>query len=298
MRMTPPHRPARPNGRVGWDSLEAAAQAPRQQRPSAAFTLIELLVVIAIIAILAALLLPALSKAKSYARRVQCVDNAKQLALTWALYSGDCREVLVGNGADQTRASGAFMWVQGLDHMDPPTLTNVNYLLNARYALFAPYLQSPDNYKCPEDHSSMLIGERLWPRIRSYSMNCYIGVSSLSFEEQPFSFSLSEYPIYLKSSDLAVIPPGSRFVFMDVNPGNICSPAFGVDMDQDILFHYPSWLHNGSGVVAFSDTHVEAHKWVDPRTRKSVPNGQYWGHNDPSPGNLDLKWIRQRTTAK
>ena len=262
-----------------------------------AFTLIELLVVIAIIAILAALLLPALSKARDQALRIKCVNNQKQLVLTWAMYSVDNHEALVLNGGE-TPHLGPYLWVFGGNHGDTQTLLNSQYLIGADYALFAPYLKTIEVYKCPADRSVWPVGGRKVPELRSYSLNCYVGTAP-GYVQTPLSLN-SGYRVYLKTTQIAADSPADRFVFGDVNPESICTPGFGVNMISEVFIHYPSSLHRGSGVLAFSDSHVESHKWLDPRTRKGLPGSStgHLAHNDPSPRNADLKWLQEHTTSK
>jgi prepilin-type N-terminal cleavage/methylation domain-containing protein len=270
--------------------------------PSGAFTLVELLVVIAIIAILAAVLLPSLVLAKMQAARIQCISNEKQLVLAWTVYSGDNEERLVANGGDtSTTSSQAHLWVYGGNHGSSDALTNDLYLTGGNYALFAKLLPAEHIYKCPADNSR-------WPlwnspstvaqvtELRSYAMNAYMGLP-VSGIISPIVINAG-FKTYAKTSQLNADSPANRFVFTDVNPGSICTPAFGVDMSRLMWIHYPSDLHRLSGVLAFADGHAEAHRWVDARTMVHLSTGTYIQHNVGSPNNPDLNWIADRTTSQ
>ena len=64
-------------------------QRPNNKYSIRGFTLIELLVVIAIIALLLAILMPAMRKAKEFARETTCKSNQRSIGLAILMYLGD-----------------------------------------------------------------------------------------------------------------------------------------------------------------------------------------------------------------
>jgi hypothetical protein len=128
--------------------------------------------------------------------------------------------------------------------------------------------------------------------LRSYAMNTFLATGAGSFE-QPL-LAATDYKTYTKVNALMSDRPSDRFVFIDVHPNSICTPAFGIDMFNDEWIHLPSALH-GPGVVTFADTHAESHKWVEPATLAGAPAGS--PHGNPAQNSKDLKWIRAHATS-
>ncbi|MEM7313025.1 MAG: DUF1559 domain-containing protein [Planctomycetota bacterium] len=82
----------------------------RSHRNRTAFTLVELLVVIAIIGILVALLLPAVQQARESARRVQCMNKLRQLAIGTMNYESANRGFPAGV---PSCTAANRLWIQG-----------------------------------------------------------------------------------------------------------------------------------------------------------------------------------------
>jgi prepilin-type N-terminal cleavage/methylation domain-containing protein/prepilin-type processing-associated H-X9-DG protein len=137
---------------------------------SRAFTLIELLVVIAIIAILAALLLPALSKAKSRAQRLQCTSQMKQLGLGMVMFTTDHNDMYPPTAYSTGDYQYQLSWDDYIHTYIGGHDTEADLIVGIDGAVSDPGL-IPKILKCPADRIEIGIPWAPYAQRRSYAMN-------------------------------------------------------------------------------------------------------------------------------
>ena len=221
---------------------------------SSAFTLIELLVVIAIIAILAAMLLPALSKAKTKAQSAQCMSNNRQLALASQIYIGDNGDTFQNNdtGAVGTDA-GPNAWIRGnVQNFSsiPPYQSYVSsgvlWDFNKSYLI----------YQCPSSRAFVRgLGGAKPLHNRTYAMSVQLNCNTAKTDS-------GTKPAKKTTS---VKNPSAAFVFAEENQISIDNGAIGIFSTGAAQFpniwNLPSARHDDAGTFSFVDGHAEIWKW-------------------------------------
>jgi prepilin-type N-terminal cleavage/methylation domain-containing protein/prepilin-type processing-associated H-X9-DG protein len=232
-----------------------ANQPPKPPKHGArlsGFTLIELLVVIAIIAILAALLLPALSRAKSKAQTINCISNVKQLTLCWVLYSTDHDDYLVPNIQTSTNS-----WVAGFVRQMPDATNE----MDIRAARLFPYNQSVAIYRCPAAGTSVpftLAGNSI---AKSKGLVRHFSISGRMGSEDSFAYLLgAQHPLFKKVNDIRRPSPAQALVVVDESINSVDDSYFATQL-QTTWMNSPTARHARGAVFSFADSHVERWQW-------------------------------------
>lgn len=257
----------------------------------AGFTRTELLVTFATLVLLAAATRPVWGNG-GLSKSLLCLDNLRRLQGAWLLYTTETAGVLPGNyhglfvpDADAPERPWATGW---LDWQTRPDNTNTTYLTEPRYASLAVYLNRDATvYKCPADEylSPTQLAQGWAARVRTYSMNCFMGTGNQI--SGPLNFS---YTIFRKLADFRKLSPQQAIVFLEEHPDSMNDPLFFAPNSNQNWPDVPGALHEGATWLTYADGHVETRRWTDLKLLQPVKY-QYNNNLTVSLNHPDLVWF-------
>jgi len=284
--------------------LETKPDALRvQMQRDTAFALSDLITTLAVVLILIILQLPSAATTRGKGRSASCLNNHRQLVRAWQLYADANGGRLVGNldgGGGGTLANSNLTWVLGWfdfsGGLPAGASTNTRYL--TIYSPLAPYLnRQAAVFKCPAD-TSLSLGRRGVPRVRSVSMNGYLGERAGPFTPGYYQFR--------KISEIIKPNPSQAFVFIDEREDSINDGVLSIDMNGHdpiapgsyTIVDYPADWHNRGANLSFVDGHTETWRWRDALTMPAHRPGQLIPLEVASPNNLDVARIQAAASRK
>jgi prepilin-type N-terminal cleavage/methylation domain-containing protein/prepilin-type processing-associated H-X9-DG protein len=251
------------------------------------FSLVELFVCVAIVGVLSALLLPAVSKAKSKSISSSCISNFRQIGFAIDMYCSDNSNRYPPNNDGQDLRPN---WVGG-NLSDPDQALNSGILLNRDYTVTAPYLKSGKVFKCTAD---------LGPWIRSVSLNNRINPIRLDGPGRWLGGQGTNYQIYISNDNLQ--SPSEVFGVVDESDSSINDAYFVTDLSNTgeidgsgaskkyYLVDAPASRHSRAATFHFLDGHVELRTWVDSEIIRGRLAGPF--SRKVSSGDRDLAWLQ------